>query len=98
MRLYGQVGRVYTDANINTKHVLFHIGAAVPIGSGLILVAYGNVARRRPTSRRSTDRIYSIGYDYFLSKNIDIYVAALHEKTYQLSSGNSFAGGVRLRF
>ena len=97
VRLYGQLGRVYTDANINTKHVLFQLGAAVPIGSGLILAAYG-VSQAKTDFSQITDRTYSLGYDYFLSRNIDIYVAALHEKTYQLSSGNSFAGGVRMRF
>ena len=28
----------------------------------------------------TTDQITSIGYDYFLSKNTDLYVAALYEK------------------
>ena len=40
----------------------------------------------------------SIGYDYFLSKHTDIYVAAMAERLSFSSSGNSFAGGVRLRF
>lgn len=97
VRLYGQVGRVYTDANINTKHVLFHIGAAAPIGQALILLAYGN-SRVHSDFSQTTNRIYSIGYDYFVSKNTDIYLAAMYEKAYQLSSGNSVAGGVRFRF
>lgn len=97
VRLYGQLGRVHTDAAINTKHTLFQIGAAVPIGQALILVAYGN-SRAKTDFSQITDRTYSIGYDYFVSKNVDIYLAALHEKTFELSSGNSFAGGVRLRF
>ena len=97
VRLYGQLGRVYTDANINTKHVLFQLGAAVPIGQALILAAYGTSEAKTDFSQ-TTDRTYSLAYDYFVSKNLDIYVAAMHETTYQLSSGKSFAGGVRLRF
>ena len=98
VRLYGQLGRVNTDANINTKHVALPVrrrGADRPRPDPRRL---RHVARRRPTSRRPPTARYSLGYDYFLSKNTDIYVAALHEKTYQLSSGNSFAGGVRMRF
>ncbi len=97
VRLYGQLGRVYTDANLNTKHVLFQFGAAVPIGQALILAAYGTSEAKTDFSQ-TTDRIYSLGYDYFVSKNIDIYVAAMHESSFQLSSGKSVAGGVRLRF
>jgi predicted porin len=97
VRLYGQLGRVHTDADINTKTNLFHIGAAAPIGQALILLAYGN-SRVHSEFAQSTNRIYSIGYDYYVSKNTDIYVAAMYEKVYQLSSGNSIAGGVRFRF
>jgi len=97
VRLYGQLGRIRTDATINTKHTLFQIGAAAPVGQALILVAYGN-AQAKTEFSQITDRTYSLAYDYFVSKNIDIYVAAMHEKTFQLSSGNSIAGGVRLRF
>ena len=70
---------------------------AVPIGTSLILVAYGRQHVSTPSSS-TTDRTTSIGYDYFLSKRTDIYVAALYEKVSIVSSGNSFAGGVRFKF
>ena len=97
VRLYGQLGRVYTDANLNVKHNLGQIGAAIPVGQALILLAYGE-SRAKTDFSQNTDRTYSIAYDYFISKNTDIYVAALYEKTFQLSSGQTYAGGVRLRF
>jgi predicted porin len=97
VRLYSQVGRVYTDATINVKHTLINIGAAVPIGQALILVAYGD-SRTKTDFSQTTLRTYSLAFDYFVSKNTDIYIAAMHETAYQLSSGNSIAGGVRLRF
>jgi predicted porin len=46
----------------------------------------------------TTDQTMSIGYDYFLSKNTDIYLAGLHEKLSFVSNGASIAGGIRLRF
>ena len=97
VRLYGQIGRINTDATINVKHNLVQIGAAIPVGQALILLAYGD-SRAKTDFSQNTDRTYSVAYDYFISKNTDIYVAALSEKTFQLSSGQTYAGGVRLRF
>ena len=97
VRLYGQIGRINTDATINVKHNLVQIGAAIPVGQALILLAYGD-SRAKTDFSQTTDRTYSLAYDYFVSKNLDIYVAAMHESVFQLSSGKSVAGGVRLRF
>ena len=97
MRVYGQIGRVGTDAGIDTHTVLYQIGTAVPIGSGLILASFGSSQARTSTSQ-ITDRIVSIGYDYFLSRSTDVYIAAMREKTFMLSVGSTLAGGVRLRF
>ena len=72
-------------------------GASIPFGNSIILVAYGQAHTTTPLLG-TTNRTASIGYDYFLSKNTDIYVAALHEKLSFVSSGHAVAGGVRLRF
>lgn len=97
IRLYGQIGRIKTDASADSRTTLYQLGAAVPIGTSLILAAYGHSHTRTPLTG-TTDRIFSLGYDYFLSKNTDVYVAALYEKLSFVSSGNSYAGGVRVRF
>lgn len=97
VRVYGQAGRVKTDAAVVEKSTIYELGAAVPIGSGLVLVSHGRTHTRSPLAG-TTDRTTSLGYDYFLSKHTDIYVAALHEKLSFVSSGAAFAGGVRMRF
>lgn len=97
VRVYGQAGHVKTDAALDEKTTLYQLGAAVPIGTGLVLVAYGQ-SHTSSALAGTTDRTASIGYDYFLSKHTDIYVAALREKLSFVSSGNSIAGGVRMRF
>ena len=63
----------------------------------MILIAYGH-SHMKTSLMATTDQIVSIGYDYFLSKNTDLYVAALYEKLSFTSNGNSFAGGIRHRF
>ena len=97
LRVYGQVGRVKTNAASDSKVRLVHVGAAVPLGSSVILVAYGESQTRTPLGRVN-DRIASLGYDYFLSKNTDIYVAAAYQKVTDLSTGSTLAGGIRMRF
>ena len=97
VRVYGQAGQIKTEATEDTRTTSYQIGMAVPIGTGLILVAYGRQHISTP-SISTTDRTTSIGYDYFLSKRTDIYIAAMYEKLSDASSGNSFAGGVRFKF
>lgn len=97
VRLYGQAGRIKTEATSDAKTVLYQVGAAVPFGTGLVLAGYGR-SHTSTALTGTTLRTASIAYDYFLSKNTDIYVAALYEKLSFVSSGNSVAGGVRLRF
>jgi predicted porin len=97
VRVYGQVGRVETKATLDEQTILYQLGVAVPIGQSLILAAYGN-SHIKTSVRAVTDATTSIGYDYFLSKNTDIYLAALFEKLSFVSSGKTVAGGVRLRF
>jgi predicted porin len=97
LRVYGQVGRIKTEADLDEQTILYQLGIAVPIGNGLVLAGYGH-SHIKTSVRAVTDRTTSIGYDYFLSKHTDIYVAAMLEKLSFESSGKTFAGGVRLRF
>lgn len=98
LRVYGQVGRIKTEATEDTRTTSYQLGLAVPFGTHLIMAAYGSQHVSAPT-KATTDRIISIGYDYFLSKATDIYVAASSEKlSFASSTGNSVAGGLRVRF
>ncbi len=97
IRVYGQAGRIKTEATLDARTVLYQLGAAVPIGTSLVLVSYGRSHTTTPLTG-TTDRTAAIAYDYFLSKNTDIYIAGLYEKLSFVSKGYSLAGGVRLRF
>lgn len=97
VRVYGQVGRVATNAAVDTQTILYQLGAAVPVGNSLVLLAYGH-SHMKSSLKGTTDRTVSLGYDYFLSKNTDIYVAALSERLSFVPSGHAYAGGVRMRF
>jgi predicted porin len=97
VRVYGQVGRIKTEASADMQTILYQLGAAVPFGNNLVMLGYGNSHVKTPTSA-TTSRIASIGYDYFLSKSTDVYLAAMYEKLSFVSSGSAIAGGVRVRF
>jgi len=97
LRVYGQIGRIKTEATEDSRTTSYQLGGAVPIGTSLILFAYGRQHVSAPT-KATTNQIASLGYDYFLSKSTDIYVAALYEKMSFVSSGNTIAGGLRLKF
>lgn len=97
VRVYGQVGRVKTEAGVPDQAILYQLGLALPIGNSLILASYGH-SHAKSSLRAVTDSISSIGWDYFVSRNTDIYVAAMIERLSFESSGNAVAGGVRVRF
>jgi len=97
LRVYGQVGRVKTEADLDVQSILYQLGAAIPFSTSAILFSYGHSHVKTPLTA-TTDQTTSIGYDYFLSKNTDVYIAALYEKLSFTSNGNSFAGGIRHRF
>ena len=97
VRVYGQIGRIKTEATSDARTDLYQLGASIPFGNSLILIAYGRAHTTTPLLG-TTDQTASVAYDYFLSKNTDIYLAALQQKLSFVSTGNSVAGGVRLRF
>jgi predicted porin len=97
IRVYGQIGRIKTEATSDARTDLYQLGASIPLGTGFVLIGYGRAHTTTPLLG-TTDQTTSIGYDYFLSKNTDIYVAGLYQKLSFVSSGHTIASGVRLRF
>ena len=97
VKLYGQAGSVTTHATTAIKSRLYQLGAVSPIGLGFLMVSYGHKGDDVNGSH-FTQRTFSVGYDYFLSKATDIYAVAMNERATALSSGNTVAAGVRLRF
>ncbi|MDP3138891.1 MAG: porin [Burkholderiaceae bacterium] len=70
------------------------LGVAVPVGGGKILAGTARTRMTPGNTRRTT----TVGYDYFLSKNTDLYAMYVNDRISGFSSGNSLGLGVRLRF
>ena len=96
VKLFGQYNRVKTNVARDTETKLTSVGASVPIGLGKVLLQYGN-AHADFGVPEVTNKTLTLGYDYNLSKNTDVYAVWMHEKLTAKTAGNTVATGIRLR-
>jgi predicted porin len=96
-KLYAQYSSVKTKATVDTDTKVYGIGATVPIGAGKLLAQYGRAKADFGISDR-TNKTLTLGYDYNLSKNTDVYAVYMNDKITAVDAGNSIAAGIRLRF
>jgi predicted porin len=92
-KLFAQLGKVDNQSSGN-RFDLYGLGASVPVGAGAVLAYWGRI-KPDTGARRNT---LSLGYDHFLSKRTDVYVAAMSDKLSGASSGHAYAVGLRHRF
>jgi len=89
----------YTDvdnADTTLDDTLFQVGATVPVSAaGNVMVSYGQL---KTDDTDLKNKIFSLGYDHSLSKRTGVYVAFTSERATDLSTGNTFAVGVRHAF
>ncbi|WP_397281263.1 MULTISPECIES: porin [Pandoraea] len=73
------------------------LGASVPLGLGSVLasVAYTGSNGSGDNQRRTT---WALGYDYPLSKRTDVYVAYKYDHMSDMSTGQTYGAGMRVRF
>jgi predicted porin len=120
VKLFGHVGRIQNEgteaAPLNVRYNLWELSASIPAGPGRVLAGYA--------SRKTNDavgpvpaavaggnkerQVFSIGYDYLLSKRTDLYLMMSHDRTVtnvlpvppQLvtATGTNFGVGIRHSF
>ena len=93
VKFYGQYGSSDNKTINNTTKVI-GLGADYTLGAGKLLLQW---------NKQSPDvgadlKTLSFGYDHTMSKRTDIYAVYMNEKKTGLSTGNSYAVGVRHRF
>lgn len=97
VKLFGQYSQVKTQATVDTKSTIYGIGASAPLGAGKLLAQYGNAKAEFPSSE-VVNKTLTVGYDYFLSKNTDIYALVMNDKLTGLEAGNTVAVGLKMKF
>ncbi len=106
-KFFGQYGqfenRGYVGAaNIDT--LFYQLGVAVPVSaSGKVLASYGETKEKAGeggTTPKTRHGIFTVGYDHWLSKRTDLYVAVMmdNEKLPNFEKGYSYVAGVRHAF
>ncbi|MCP5270765.1 MAG: porin [Burkholderiaceae bacterium] len=92
-KLFAQYGNVDNDATGNSFDIT-GLGTSVKFGAGSLLAQWGRISPDTGAKRTT----FSLGYDYFLSKRTDLYAVYMSDKLSGLSSGTSYAVGIRHRF
>jgi predicted porin len=118
VKVWAHLGRIENKgteaAPLNVSYKVWDLSASVPVGPGNILAGYA--------SRRTSDavgpipatsaggnvqrKVFTVGYDYWLSKRTDLYALAMRDSTRTNTvgsgllnaSGTSFAVGIRHTF
>ena len=96
----GGVPAVLVDSGILPRFMqdarLYHVGARVPLGVGLMTIGYSRLDDKRATNADSES--YGIAYTYPLSKRTDLNLAVTkvnnNANAQVLPGGNGFLGGV----
>jgi predicted porin len=97
VKLFGQYSQVKTKATVGTKSAVYGFGLSAPLGAGKLLAQYGNAKAEFPTSE-VVSKTLTVGYDYYLSKNTDVYALVMNDKLTGLATGNTVAAGLKLKF
>ncbi len=95
-KLFGQFGKMKTNANQDVDTTLFQLGTSVPVGAGAFLASYGQSKAEAATD--TTRKATTVGYDQYLSKRTDVYGVLMKESRTALAGGTSWAVGMRHRF
>ena len=106
-KFFGEYGQIenhgYTGANgMHTS--LYQVGASVPVtAAGKVLASYGaskEKAAHGGTAKSVMHSIFTVAYDYNLSKRTDVYAAIMldDEKQSGYKNGESYVLGLRHAF
>ena len=93
VKVFAHVGRIQNDgteaAPLNIGYKIWDLSASVPISTGYVLAGYAS----RTTSDtvgpvpatvaggNKERKVFSLGYDYFLSKRTDVYAMVMNDRT-----------------
>ncbi|MFW9616077.1 porin [Aquabacterium sp.] len=81
------------------KDKIWQLGASVPLNDkAAVLVSFGQKKGKAAGEDSTKNEVFSLGYDYQLSKRTDVYGAFVNERNTDLESGQSVAIGIRHNF
>jgi predicted porin len=89
-----------TYLTVDEKDKIYQLGASVPVTEkASVLASFGNLKHTVAGVDGSTKNdIFSLGLDYNLSKRTDVYAVFTNERQTSLTSGQTYAFGLRHNF
>jgi predicted porin len=100
VKLFAEYATHDTDlvAGVDSDTKIYQLGVSAPIGPGTLMAQYGNSKADYTVGTDMTNKTLALGYVYNLSKRTNLYGVYLNDKLTGVSSGNTFALGVRHSF
>jgi predicted porin len=88
------------DVTNDNKDKIYQIGVSAPLNDkATVMASYGELKdTANATSTKKSDKIFSVGYDYVLSKRTDVYGVFMTNSQTDLESGQSVAVGIKHAF
>jgi predicted porin len=85
--------------DLKGKARLYQVGVSVPVtDKAAVMVSFGQSKFTEPDEKAVHDRVFSVGYDYNLSKRTDVYGVFTNNQHTDKVSGQTFAVGIKHNF
>ena len=83
---------------IDLKTKIFQLGVSVPVtDKASVMVSFGQ-SKITASGESAKDEVFSLGYDYTLSKRTDVYGVFSNNRQTTLQSGQTFVVGIKHNF
>ena len=95
-----QYTTIKQDSGTANKDTIYQVGASVPVTEkGTVLASFGKLSNKLTSNgAKETDTVFSVGYDYALSKRTDVYVVFKNNQHTNVDSGQTTAVGIKHNF
>lgn len=90
----------FNEGNEPNKSTIYQVGVSVPVTEkGTVLASFGKSSNKLTSNGdKETDTVFSVGYDYALSKRTDVYVVFSNNQHTNVDSGQTTAVGIKHNF
>ena len=96
---FAQFTSIKDDTNSN-KDTIYQVGVSAPLSDkATVMASYGSLRNKvNNGGAKTTDKVFSVGYDYTLSKRTDVYGAFMTNSQTSLESGQTVVVGIKHNF
>ncbi len=99
LKAFGQYTSIKDTTAAELKDKIFQLGVSVPVTEkAAVLASFGQLKNTTAADVVTKNEVFSLGYDYNLSKRTDVYGVFSNVRQTGLVSGQSIAVGLRHNF